>query len=166
MQLRVLIVDDSRIMRNMMIRLLDRSGVGSFQFIEARDGYLAQRVLDDESVDLVLIDGSTPSTNCLDFVRQVRARHVPVIVVTDGIWPGAVEPAFLRAGVSAFFRKPFDRDEVAQRLRAVIAGIAISQARARSSWWSLVRSWIGSHLPPLDRLAGRESVWQSSSKVR
>jgi two-component system, chemotaxis family, chemotaxis protein CheY len=137
MALKALIVDDSRIMRNMVIRALNRSGLAEFEFVEAGDGAEALVIFDKEPIDLALIDWNMPNMTGIEFVREVRAKgnngHIPLIMVTSEKSMGKIEEALDQAGANAFICKPFTDEEIVQKLRKLVEGVVALKAQPQQS---------------------------------
>lgn len=122
MSLNILVVDDSDIIRRMIIRTLDLAGVPVATVYEASNGREALGVLDAEWVDLVLADLNMPVMNGIEMLSHMRSdaalRSIPVIVVSTEASTERI--ASLRGdGVCAVIRKPFTPEQI----RAVVADL-------------------------------------------
>ena len=89
MAFNVLVVDDSAVMRQMVVRTLKMSGLPLGTVLEAANGEEGLFVLQDQWVDLLLLDVNMPVMNGEEMLRRVRAapetENLPVIVVsTEG----------------------------------------------------------------------------------
>ena len=96
-----------------------------------RDLAAAQATLASEHFDLVLLDLGLPASGAagaetragggLELLHALRARHdaTPVIVLTARDGPGD-KVAGLDAGADDYLVKPFELDELAARIRAVL----------------------------------------------
>ena len=86
-----------------------------------RDGPQAEAAAANGVYDLVLLDLGLPRRDGLSVLRNLRAKHneVPVLVITarDAV---ADRVAGLDAGADDYLVKPFDFDELAARVRAVL----------------------------------------------
>ena len=86
-----------------------------------RDGPQAEAAAANGVYDLVLLDLGLPRRDGLAVLRNLRAKHneVPVLVITarDAV---ADRVAGLDAGADDYLVKPFDFDELAARVRAVL----------------------------------------------
>ncbi|MEO6715396.1 MAG: response regulator, partial [Mycobacteriales bacterium] len=69
-----MVADDSRVMRQIIIRTLRQAGY-DWDITEAADGDLALEIVTKERPDLVLSDWNMPDMDGLAFVTAVRARH-------------------------------------------------------------------------------------------
>ncbi len=89
MAFNVLVVDDSAVMRQMVVRTLKMSGLPLGTVLEAGNGEQGLFVLQEQWVDLLLLDINMPVMNGEEMLRRVRANpeteNLPVIVVsTEG----------------------------------------------------------------------------------
>jgi two-component system chemotaxis response regulator CheY len=135
MPLKVLIINESRIMRNLLIRTLNRSRIAEFEFVEAADGARALVAFDDEPIDIVITDWQMPDMTSMEFVRKVRARgdtgHTRLVVLTDENLVDGIEEVLGSAGADAFLCKPFTVEEVEQKLRDLVEGVIALKGRPR-----------------------------------
>ena len=104
----VLIVDDSRIMRNTVKSVFLGMGI-TCTFVEASDGEEAMKQMDIYQVDLVLLDWNMPKLSGIDFLKKVRAmdqyRTLPIIMVTSESAKFNVIEA-LKNGATDYITKP------------------------------------------------------------
>jgi len=116
---RVLIVDDSSVMRKIIERALRQAGIEQLEVQEAATGSEALTILGAAKVDLILSDINMPAMDGLELLRQLQARKlasgVPVVMVTTESSEQHVVQA-IAAGARGFLRKPFTVDEVKQRV--------------------------------------------------
>src|SRR6266508_4156512 len=76
----VLVVDDEPIVREVVVRYLQRDG---YRTLEAGDGEHARALVERERLDLVVLDLMLPGMDGLALCRWIRARSdVPVIMLT------------------------------------------------------------------------------------
>jgi DNA-binding response OmpR family regulator len=85
------------------------------------DGDSAERVLRTEEFDVLLLDLGLPRRDGLQVLRSLRARHdaLPVLILTarDAV---SDRVQGLDAGADDYLVKPFDLDELAARIRALL----------------------------------------------
>lgn len=113
--MKVLLVDDSKTMRNIQRAVLTE--LGATEIVEAGDGLEALDRLESFKPDLALVDGAMPNMDGLSFVRAFREkdRSTPVIMVTTESERSRVVEA-IKAGVDNYVVKPFTPDLLAQRV--------------------------------------------------
>ena len=125
MSLNVLVVDDSPVMRKMVIRVLGMSGLPIESVHEACQGQEALAVLARESgINLGLFDVNMPILNGEELVIQIRAEpktaSLPVVMVST---EGSVEriDRLKRLG-AAFIRKPFGPEALLDAIISATGG--------------------------------------------
>jgi two-component system, chemotaxis family, chemotaxis protein CheY len=121
MALNVLLVDDSAVMRAMLLKTLGMTGVPIGAVHHASNGAEGLAVLEQHWVDLLLLDISMPVMRGDEMLERVRAlpelADLPVIVVSSE--SSAQRRDQMRALGAVFVHKPFTPEE----LRAVIMNI-------------------------------------------
>jgi len=122
---RVLIVDDSSVMRKIVGRSLRQAGLEIVELLEASNGSEALTLVKENSLDLILSDINMPLMDGLEFVRQLRcvetARRVPVIMITTEAGEAHVVQA-LSLGASGYIRKPFTAEQIKERVMPLLGG--------------------------------------------
>jgi two-component system, chemotaxis family, chemotaxis protein CheY len=82
----VLIVDDSMVMRSMIIRILRLSGLHMGEIFEAKNGREGLQMLNEKWVDFALVDINMPVMNGIEMIEAVRNNpaiaDLPIIVVS------------------------------------------------------------------------------------
>lgn len=121
--IKVLIVDDSSVMRKIVERSMRQAGINVAQVVEAGNGMEALAALQSATVDLILCDINMPVMDGLEFVKQLgtveTAKGVPVVMITTEGSEGHVVQA-LSAGARGYIRKPFTPDQVKEHVLAVL----------------------------------------------
>jgi two-component system chemotaxis response regulator CheY len=70
--MRILVVDDSRTMRMLVIRTLRQAGYGDYDIVEAGDGLEALELIQAGGVDVVLCDWNMPRMSGLELLQALR----------------------------------------------------------------------------------------------
>jgi len=121
--IKVLIVDDSSVMRKIVERSLRQAGLNLAQVLEAGNGVEALAALQTEKVDLILCDINMPVMDGLEFIKQLSAlengKGVPVVMITTEGSEAHVVQA-LSAGARGYIRKPFTPDQIKEHVLAVL----------------------------------------------
>ncbi|MGE5129534.1 MAG: response regulator [Sphingomonadaceae bacterium] len=116
--MRLLLVEDDRMIGESVQKGLRQD---NFSVDWAQDGRSAELALETERYDCVLLDLGLPKKDGLELLRELRARRdtVPVVVITarDAV-PERIKG--LDTGADDYLVKPFDLDELAARVRAVV----------------------------------------------
>ena len=121
--MRILIVDDSRIMRNIVKNTLKSLRYPAETFLEAADGDEAWAILEAQEVSLLLLDWNMPGLNGLELVKKLRATakflSLPIIMVTSEAAKYNVIEA-VKAGVSDYLVKPVNEKNLEEKIRRVL----------------------------------------------
>jgi two-component system chemotaxis response regulator CheY len=123
--MKILIVDDSRTIRNIQKSTLKT--LGHTDVMEAGDGLEALSQLSHERPDLMLVDWNMPNMDGITLVRKVREtdKDLPMIMVTTEAEKSRVLEA-LQAGVNNYVVKPFSADTLAERINQTMAKAKVS----------------------------------------
>lgn len=125
----ILVVDDSKVMRDMVVACL--RAISGTTFVHASTGLEAIERLSLSPFDLMVLDLNMPDVGgieVLEFVRsQDRLRALPVLIVTTRGDEESRERV-LRAGATAFLAKPFTPDAIIAQVRALLPQTAESRA--------------------------------------
>ncbi|HSP15709.1 MAG TPA: sigma-54 dependent transcriptional regulator [Thermoanaerobaculia bacterium] len=108
--MRILIVDDEEVLRDVLEVVLRREG---FDVVLASSGEEALNLLDGEEVDLVILDIMLPGISGIDTLRAIRISNpqLPVIIITAfSSIDGAIEA--MKHGAFHYIPKPFKNEEV------------------------------------------------------
>ncbi|MCX6620288.1 MAG: response regulator [Acidobacteria bacterium] len=104
---RVMTVDDSRSMRQMVRMTLEQEG---FEVVEAGDGQDALSKLDGREFHLFLADINMPNMDGIELVRRLRVipeqKFVPIVLLTTESQPEKKQEG-KAAGATAWIVKPF-----------------------------------------------------------
>jgi two-component system chemotaxis response regulator CheY len=126
-KLRALVIDDSRVMRNMVMEALRRSQLAEFEFTEAEDGAVALAKFDPKTTDIVFADWNMPNMTGIEFVRTVRSTYksarIPIVMVTSEKTLSKIDEALNNAGANAYITKPFTVDELKNKLGKLIESL-------------------------------------------
>ena len=114
-----LVIDDSRAIRMILGRTLNRFG---YEVCSAANGREALDMIVAQNLDLsvILVDWNMPEMNGLDFVKAIRADpkycDVPLMMVTTET---EIEQMYraLEAGANEYVMKPFTDEVIADKLR-------------------------------------------------
>lgn len=107
---RLLLVDDSRAVRDALHAALDPYG---FELVDAENGAAALQLLSASRFDLAFVDLNMPVMDGPTLVRMMRARAIDtrVVLVTTGAETHVVT-ATIKAGASEYVAKPFTPDQI------------------------------------------------------
>lgn len=122
-KLNILVVEDLKPMRELMVAVLKDLGVG--HVLTAEDGEEGFRVLRARNPDILITDWEMAPVNGLELTRRVRQspmspnRLLPVIIMTGYTSPHRVTSA-RDAGITEFLAKPFNAETLVQRITHIV----------------------------------------------
>lgn len=121
--MRILLVDDSKTMRNIQKAVLAQ--LGHTDVLEACDGQDALSKAGAFKPDLMLVDWNMPQMDGLTFIKHYRQTNkvTPIIMVTTEAEKSRVIEA-IKAGVNNYVVKPFTAETLSEKLNATLAKIA------------------------------------------
>jgi two-component system, chemotaxis family, chemotaxis protein CheY len=119
--LKILVVDDSKVMREMIVACL--RGVDNLEFSQAASGLEAIERLSLGTFDLMFLDLNMPDIGGFEVVEFVRSqdtlKELPIVVVTTR-GEEATRTRALQLGASRFMTKPFAPEAVVAELRSLL----------------------------------------------
>lgn len=115
---KILIVDDNRDSRELVVKVLKNKG---YRIIEAIDGEDALEKAMAEKPDLILMDISIPKINGYEVTRRLKSqadfKDTPVIALTAHAMKGDREKAF-EAGCDGYISKPINVHEFPDQIKS------------------------------------------------
>ena len=123
--MKILVADDSRVMRQIVIRTLRQSGHGGHDIVEAENGQQALDMVRSESPDLVLSDWNMPEMNGIDVLQALRTSGCQVafgFVTSEGSEEMRTRAA--QAGAAFLIAKPFTPES----FEAALSELGVPQA--------------------------------------
>ena len=117
--MKVLVVDDSAVMRKVLIGALSQAGIKDVS--QAGDGVEAVEAVKKETFDLVLMDWNMPNMLGIDAVKEIRdqGNKVPIIMVTTEAEKSRVIES-LKAGANNYVIKPFQADTIVAKIQETL----------------------------------------------
>ena len=113
----VLIVDDEEIIRALLSDWLELAG---YETHAASDGFEGLRLLGEHRPNLVISDIMMPEMDGYEFCRLVRkSTNVPIMMIT-GIAGDDKEEVRRELGINDYMTKPFDMEEVLDRVDTLV----------------------------------------------
>jgi two-component system chemotaxis response regulator CheY len=119
--MRVLVADDSRVMRRIVVRTMRQAGFDVSDIVEASDGRQAYETVMTQNPDLVLSDWNMPEMTGIESLRAIRAAGSNVLfgfVTSEGSEEMRAEAA--AAGAAFLIAKPFTADTFRDVLGAFV----------------------------------------------
>lgn len=117
--MKVLVVDDSAVMRKVLIGALTQAGIQDVE--QAGDGQEAVKAVKSTAFDVILMDWNMPNMLGIDAVKSIRADgcKTPVIMVTTEAEKSRVLEA-LKSGANNYVIKPFQADTIVKKIEETL----------------------------------------------
>lgn len=105
---RALVVDDSKLIRNMVCTQLHRLDFGTEQ---AENGQIGLELFEQRQYDLLVVDVIMPEVDGIELTRRVREINtdVPILILTSAAHPRYQENA-IEAGANEYLVKPLNHE--------------------------------------------------------
>lgn len=119
----VLIVDDSSIVRKVLIKTFGMTDIIVNNFFQAENGLVGLELLKANWIDIIFLDINMPVMNGMEFMRNLVAdenlKNTPVVVVsTEGSKERKSE--LLESGVKAYLRKPVSPESLVETIKTIL----------------------------------------------
>lgn len=134
MDIHAMVVDDSGIMRKMVMKSLLESQLATFLFTEAVDGQDALTKFDPKVIQMMFVDWNMPNMSGIDLVRKIRETapsHVPIVMITTEGTMGRVEEALDQCGVDGYVVKPFTVEVLRKKLEPLFEKLLNSRKKSK-----------------------------------
>ena len=117
--MKALVVDDSAVMRKVVIGALKRADITDVD--QAADGHEAVKAAGKADYGLILMDWNMPNMLGIDAVKAIResGNMAPIIMVTTEAEKSRVVEA-LKAGANNYIIKPFEPATIVEKIKAVL----------------------------------------------
>jgi two-component system chemotaxis response regulator CheY len=123
MSLKLLVVDDSSVMRRMVIRSLAMSGLPVSGLFQAESGAQALALMRREWVDIVLSDIHMPEMSGIELVEQMCAdpllSQIPVVIVSTERGEERLQH-LKQLGIKGYLSKPFQPEHLGRVVRDIL----------------------------------------------
>jgi CheY-like chemotaxis protein len=112
---RVLLVEESRVMRQILVRALRQTGLDGHDVLPAEDGRAGLRLAREEQPDVAVCGWNVPGLSGAELVSSLRLALGPgrLVVVSAETASPAVAAAAHRAGADAVLAKPVTPEDLA-----------------------------------------------------
>jgi len=125
MAVSVLLVEDSRAIRSLVVTTLQ--GLGDIRIVEAETGFHALKALPGAQFDLIITDINLPEITGLEIVRFVRQHPVhagvPILIISTQRSEADVRRG-MGLGASAYLGKPFEPEQLTAAVRQLLPSLS------------------------------------------
>lgn len=120
MQKTILVVDDSRGIRNLLQLVLEGAG---YKILLAEDGKDALKYFDRKKIHLLITDLHMPVMDGMELIKSIRKmrlyRYMPILFLTTET-SNEMKLEAKKSGATGWITKPFDNDKLLRILKRVL----------------------------------------------
>ena len=122
MAYRILVVDDSQVMRLMLLRNLRQAGFPIDKMVDASTGSEALTKFKPDEIDIVFSDLNMPGMDGIELAKRIReiSKKVPILLITAEGSPAKMQEA-LAAGVNATIQKPPTPEDLKAKVESLLS---------------------------------------------
>jgi two-component system, chemotaxis family, chemotaxis protein CheY len=119
--MKVLVADDSGIMRKIIIKELNALGISDGDIVEAVDGAEAVNWVNKDTFQAILMDWNMPNKLGIDAVKEIRAagNKTPIMMVTTESEKANVVQA-IQLGANNYLAKPFTKEDFTSKFKQLV----------------------------------------------
>ncbi len=123
--MKIMLVDDSRTIRNIQKKVLVK--LGYEDIVEAADGVEALAAYEESPPDLILVDWNMPKMNGISLVKTIRRtdKSTPLLMCIDQAEKYRVVEA-LEAGVNNYMVKQFTAETLSAKIDQTLSELPIT----------------------------------------
>lgn len=117
--MKVLVIDDSGVMRRIHVNALKDHNVDEADILQAEDGAMALEIAQAEEIGLFMVDWNMPKLDGLGLVKKLRVmdnyKNTPIIMITSEAAKYNVVDA-VKAGVTNYIVKPIHGNQIWEKI--------------------------------------------------
>lgn len=113
--MKILVVDDERLIRNVIREYLENE---KYEVVEAENGFDALRVLETNRVDLIILDIMMPRMDGFETLKEIRKTKDTPVIMLSAMKEEEDKLSGFNLGVDDYITKPFSPKELVARVKA------------------------------------------------
>ena len=138
--MKILVVDDEMLIRNVINEYLKREG---FEYIEAENGEQAINIIKKENIDLIIMDVMMPRLDGFSAAKEIKKiKDIPIIMLSARKEEYDKLTGF-DLGIDDYVTKPFSPKELIARVKAVLSRIQTKEIDDKYIYKDLEINYIG-----------------------
>ena len=125
----VLIVEDEKLIRQGLHKMIQRSGVPVEVIMECNNGETALEILKEQSIDVMFTDIRMPKMDGIELVERMQeCEHIPLTVAISGYDDFNYAVAMMHNGVREYLLKPISNVDLETALRRIVGIVQANKA--------------------------------------
>ncbi len=126
----LLLVDDEPFIRNAMSTIIDWNSLGFDRILQAEDGVEALKLVEEESVDLILTDIAMPFMDGLELAQKIAMEHKDIyVVILSGYEDFEYAQRGISYGVKDYILKPVGADSLYKKMKGICANLNLETSQ-------------------------------------
>ncbi len=118
-QMKILVVDDEEGVRNLLQRILEEAG---YEVISTENSEEALYQISQGDINVALLDIKMPTKSGIELLSEITADYPDVcVIMVTAVLDMQTAIDTLKLGASDYITKPFQKDEILQKVREVIS---------------------------------------------
>jgi len=122
MAINILVVDDSEIMRKMIIRTVNLCGLDIGEIYQAGNGRDGLDQLEQNWIDILFIDVNMPVMDGMEMLQKVRnnpeIKDLPILIISTESNPHRIKEISERG--AGFVHKPFTPEKLREKIEEML----------------------------------------------
>ncbi len=114
--MKLLVVDDEKLIREVIRTYAENEG---YEIVEAENGVDALKIVEDETIDLMILDIMMPKLDGYSVLRELKNKNIPVIMLSARSEEFDKLMGF-DLGIDDYMTKPFSPKELMARVKTVL----------------------------------------------
>lgn len=128
-QIKILIVDDSVFMRNVLKNILTNAGYS--YYVEGSNGNEALKLAEAEKPDLILLDLIMPEMGGIDVLKKIGGKER--IIIISAVGQDSMVDEAKQYGAKSYIIKPFDINQVVDTVTAVMSKAGAKEEKSEEA---------------------------------
>jgi len=130
--MKILLVDDEITVINILVKTIDWNAVGIDQVFSAYNAFEAKKIVEQNSIDLIICDIEMPLENGLHFLEWVKTKYPHILnIILTGYPDFNYAQSAISIGVYKFLLKPVIFSDLTEVLREAVAKIKKDAVKER-----------------------------------
>jgi len=131
-KMKILLVDDEITVINILVKTIDWNAVGIDQVFSAYNAFEAKKIVEQNSIDLIICDIEMPLENGLHFLEWVKTKYPHILnIILTGYPDFNYAQSAISIGVYKFLLKPVIFSDLTEVLREAVAKIKKDAVKER-----------------------------------
>lgn len=132
-KIRVLIVDDSKGLRQIIMRYI--KDLNDIEFFEAGNGEEAEQILQEQAlkempIKIVVLDWVMPKVTGFEFLKKIRSVQIfekdPRVIMLSAETYSDLVNACMKYGVEKYVTKPFTQEQLAEAFESTLKKVKVA----------------------------------------